>query len=72
MPMHCPPHPGLTLGDDVLPAPSLSVTQAAAQLGVSCVAFSRVINGHTAISPEIALRIEAWLILLYKVRYSGF
>ena len=59
--MHNPPHPGLTLRDDVLPALSLSVTQAAAQLGVSRVAFSRVINGRNAISPEMALRIEAWL-----------
>ena len=59
--MHNPPHPGLTLRDDVLPALSLSVTQAAAQLGVSRVAFSRMINGHAAISPEMALRIEAWL-----------
>ena len=59
--MHNPPHPGLTLRDDLLPALSLSVTQAAAQLGVSRVAFSRMINGHAAISPEMALRIEAWL-----------
>jgi antitoxin HigA-1 len=49
------------ISDDVLPALSLSVTQAAAQLGVSRVAFSRIINGHAAISPEMALRIEAWL-----------
>jgi addiction module HigA family antidote len=59
--MHSPPHPGLTIRDDVLPALGLNVTQAAAQLGVSRVAFSRMINGHAAISPEMALRIEAWL-----------
>ena len=56
-----PPHPGLTLRDDILPALSLSVTQAAAQLGASRVAFSRMINGHAAISLKMALRIEAWL-----------
>lgn len=56
-----PPHPGLTIRDDVLPALGLNVTQAAEQLGVSRVAFSRMINGHAAISPEMALRIEAWL-----------
>lgn len=33
--MHNPPHPGLTLHDDVLPALGLGVTQAAEQLGVS-------------------------------------
>jgi len=59
--MFNPPHPGLTLRDDVLPAFGLGVTQAAEQLGVSRVALSRVLNGHAAISPEMALRIEAWL-----------
>lgn len=56
-----PPHPGLTLRDDVLPALGLSVTQAAEQLGVSRVALSRVLNGHAAVSPVLALRLEAWL-----------
>ena len=37
------------------------MTQAAAQLDVSRVALSRVLNGRAAISPEMALRIEAWL-----------
>lgn len=59
--MHNPPHPGTTLRDDILPALNLSVTEAARQLGVSRVALSRVLNGHAAISPEMALRIEAWL-----------
>lgn len=59
--MHNPPHPGLTLRDDVLPALGLSVTDAAGQLGVSRVTLSRVLNGHAAISPEMALRLEAWL-----------
>ena len=55
------PHPGLTLRDDVLPALGLKVTEAAQQLGVSRVALSRVLNGRAAISPDMALRIEAWL-----------
>lgn len=59
--MYNPPHPGLTLRDDVLPALGLSVTQAAQQLNVARVTFSRVINGRAAISPEMALRIQAWL-----------
>ena len=59
--MHNPPHPGLTLRDDVLPALGLSVTDAARQLGVSRVALSRVLHGRASISPEMALRIEAWL-----------
>ena len=59
--MHNPPHPGLTLRDDVLPALRLGVTQAAEQLGVSRVALSRMLNGRAAISPDMALRLEAWL-----------
>ena len=59
--MFNPPHPGLTLRNDVLPALGLTVTQAAAQLDVSRVALSRVLNGRAAISPEMALRFEAWL-----------
>lgn len=59
--MHNPPHPGGTLRDDVLPALGFSVTDAAAALGVTRVAFSRVLNERAAISPEMALRLERWL-----------
>ncbi len=59
--MHNPPHPGLTLGDDVLPALGLTVSQAARQLKVARTTLSRLIQGRSAISPEMALRIQAWL-----------
>ena len=59
--MHNPPHPGETLREDVLPALGLSVTDAAAQLGVTRAALSRVLNGRAGISPEMALRLERWL-----------
>lgn len=59
--MHNPPHPGETLREDVLPALGLTVTEAAAQLGVTRAALSRVLNGRAAISPEMALRLEGWL-----------
>lgn len=59
--MHNPPHPGGTLREDVLPALGLTVTEAAAQLGVTRAALSRVLNGRAAISPEMALRLESWL-----------
>jgi antitoxin HigA-1 len=49
------------LKEDVLPALGLSVTDAAAQLGISRVQFSRVINGRAPISPDLALRLEQWL-----------
>ena len=57
--MFNPTHPGLMLRDDVLLALGLTVTQAARQLDVSRVTLSRVLNGRAAISPELALRIEA-------------
>ncbi|MDT7836635.1 HigA family addiction module antitoxin [Aquabacterium sp. OR-4] len=59
--MHNPPHPGETLRDDVLPALGLSVTDAAAELGVSRVTLSRTLNGRAAVSPEMALRLERWM-----------
>jgi addiction module HigA family antidote len=59
--MHNPPHPGLTLRDDILPALNLPVVEAAAQLCVSRTTLSRVLNGRASISPTMALRIERWL-----------
>ncbi|MEN9780438.1 MAG: HigA family addiction module antitoxin [Burkholderiaceae bacterium] len=59
--MFNPPHPGLTLRDDVLPALQLQVGEAAAQLGVDRTTLSKVLNGRAAISPAMALRIERWL-----------
>jgi len=59
--MHNPPHPGETLREDVLPALGLTVTESARQLGVTRTALSRVLNGRAAISPDMALRLEAWL-----------
>ncbi len=61
MRMHNPPHPGETLREDVIPAMGLTVTEAAEQLGVTRAALSRVLNGRAAISPLMALRLEAWL-----------
>lgn len=58
--MFNPPHPGSILREDVLPALGMTVTDAANELGVSRAALSRVINEKAAISPEMALRIEAW------------
>lgn len=59
--MFNPPHPGLTLRDDILPALKLQVAEAAAQLGVDRTTLSKVLNGRAAISPAMALRIERWL-----------
>jgi addiction module HigA family antidote len=56
-----PPHPGLTLRDDTLPALNLQINEAASQLGVDRTTLSKVLNGRAAISPAMALRIERWL-----------
>ena len=49
------------VNEDVLPTLDLTVTEAAQQLGDTRPALSRVLDGHAAISPEMARRIEAWL-----------
>ena len=59
--MRKPTHPGLIIRDDVLPALQLSVNEAAKQLGVSRVTLSRVINGRSAITSEMALRVGKWV-----------
>lgn len=59
--MRNPQHPGATLKNDVMPALGLTVGQAAAQLGVSRITLSRLLNEHAGVTPEMALRIEAWL-----------
>ena len=59
--MHNPPHPGLTLREDALPALGLQINEAAVQLGVDRTTLSKILNGRAAISPAMALRIERWL-----------
>lgn len=56
--MHNPPHPGEMLYEDVIKPLNLSVTDAAKHFGMSRVSFSRVLNGHAAISPDLAIRLE--------------
>jgi addiction module HigA family antidote len=59
MDMFNPPHPGDVLRE-YLPA-GMQVTEAATKLGVSRVTLSRVLNGHAAISADMALRLEGAL-----------
>ncbi len=58
MAMIDPPHPGRSVRENCLEPLSLSVTEAARVLGVARHTLSRVLNGHAAISPEMALRLE--------------
>lgn len=84
MTMKNPPHPGLTVKHDCLEALGLSVTAGAGALGVTRVTLSKLINGQSGISPEMAVRLakafggsaETWLGMqidydLAKVRNKG-
>ena len=53
-----PPHPGLSVRHDCLDPLGLSVTEAARRLGVSRKQLSDVLNGHSGISPEMAIRLD--------------
>lgn len=56
--MKFPVHPGELLREEVIAALKLSVTEAAARLGMSRVALSRVLNGRAGVSPDLAVRLE--------------
>ena len=58
MPMKSPPHPGLTIRHDCIEALGLSVTKAAEVLGVTRQALTNVLTARSAISPEMAVRLE--------------
>lgn len=53
------PYPGQLLRDHVLPGLSLSISQAARDLGVSRQTLHRIFDGTTAITPETAARLES-------------
>ncbi len=55
--MHDPAHPVESLRD-ALEAEGWTVTEAAAKLGCTRQSLSRVLNGHTGISPGMALALE--------------
>jgi addiction module HigA family antidote len=69
MPMHNPPHPGLTVRHDCLEPLGLTVTEGAKVLGVTRQALNNLVNGRAGISPEMAIRLskafgaspEVWL-----------
>ena len=53
-----PPHPGGFVRIEIIEPLKLSVTAAAAALGITRAALSAFLNEHSALSPEMALRIE--------------
>ncbi|WP_027160376.1 HigA family addiction module antitoxin [Methylobacter luteus] len=69
MAMLNPPHPGETIRELCLEPLGLSVTAAAKGLGVTRKTLSELLNGHSGISIEMAVRLsygfggspESWL-----------
>ena len=58
MSMHNPPHPGEFLAAVYMEPNGLSGRELAGKLGVSPSTLSRVLRGTSAVSPEMALRLE--------------
>lgn len=56
--MHNPPHPGKVVKRSLIDNTDMSVTEAAALLGVGRVTLSKLINGRSSISPEMAVRLS--------------
>ncbi len=69
MPMKNPPHPGKVVLDECIKPLGLSITEAAEGLGVTRATLSRLVNGRSGISPQMAVRLskafggsaESWL-----------
>lgn len=69
MPMKTPAHPGRIVRSACLEPLGLSVTAGAKVLGVTRQTLTKVVNGRSGISPEMALRLskafgstpETWL-----------
>ena len=53
-----PSSPGEFIREEILAELGLSVARAAEVLGVRRATLSDLVNGHAALSPEMALRIE--------------
>ena len=58
MPMKNPPHPGDLIRSEIIEALGLSISKAAGLLKVRRATLSDLLNGKSALTPEMALRIE--------------
>jgi antitoxin HigA-1 len=69
MPMKNPPHPGAVVLRQCIEPLGLTITDAAAALGVTRTTLSELVNGKRGISPEMSVRLsqvfggsaESWL-----------
>ena len=70
-----PTHPGEVFLKDVLEPLNVTITDAAKMLGVTRKALSEFVNGKSALSPEMAIRIakatnttpESWMMMQMKL-----
>lgn len=70
MPMKNPPHPGAVVFEECIEPLRLSITRAAAALGVTRNTLSELVSGKRRVSPEMAVRLkkvfggsaESWLV----------
>ena len=68
--MKNPPHPGAVVFDECIEPMGLTITAAAAALGVTRNTLSELVHGKRGISPEMAVRLakvfggseEGWLV----------
>jgi addiction module HigA family antidote len=58
MTMKNPPHPGLVVLQECVEPSGLTITQAAAALGVTRNTLSELVNAKRGISPEMAVRLS--------------
>ena len=58
MTMKNPPHPGLVVFEECIEPLGLTITDAAAALGVTRNTLSELVNGKRGISPEMAVRLS--------------
>ncbi len=58
MPMKNPPHPGSFILSECIEPLALTITQAAAALGVTRTTLSELVNGRRGISAEMAIRLS--------------
>lgn len=69
MRMKNPPHPGEIIKELCIAPLGLTITEVAKGLGISRKTLSELLNGHSGISPEMAIRLslafggspESWL-----------
>jgi len=74
MNMHNPPHPGEFIRQVYLEPHELSVRSLAESLDVSASTITRIVNGQSGLSPEMALRLskaigrtpESWLAMQHN------